>query len=222
MRFWKGPGYQWPGGGYKESPNVKKDEEKFEEAFEAGFEDDFEEEFEENDICTPGERDENVLLYREVGEEIIDSLRQYPNIINWIDTIDNLKYDYKNKQIIRKIGTIMNFIKGLSTGGSCLAVGGDLITQSAYSLLMIFLNLQTYKDLIDVISEYLPRIYNIERSIVDRMLPSMREIIARTDNPTYEQLDRLQVLEDRYTALHQPIPILTPFNNEIFQPTAHL
>jgi hypothetical protein len=190
MRFWKGPGNPWPtdwieGGG----------------AF-AGR-------------CGEPERDWHVKLQGKVRNFILGSMdpATYPGLVNWIDTLPLVNYDFKSESAMMATTPNINIKRIIDVtleGKFCLAHGSDFVSRTSYYLIMKLLNLKDNAEFNAFINQFGPVVFNMELQTINWLL----------DNPNENNIDET-ILQARRTELEQPLAPFPEFIPRMLKRSGH-
>jgi hypothetical protein len=112
MRFWKGPGYEYPYDSHV------------------------------SDICIPTTRDKHVQLQYIILFSLQESYQRDPVVTRWINSLPMIRYDYNSRIVTPQNETITQTLPGYIAGRSCMGIGGDIFVQTGYVLITRLLGRQ--------------------------------------------------------------------------------
>jgi len=144
MRFWKGPGYEWP---YNTS----------------GL-----------DVCIPTIRDEHVFIQNAVSTVLTINYERDPGLNSWIHRLPLIRYGFRTHDFIPLTETLSEKLEKYLIGRECMGVGGDTLVQVGYVLITRLLGWNQEGQFDDFLATMLPPLLDIERQIVTDALNRYR------------------------------------------------
>ena len=208
MRFWKGPGYEWPVVWVEDGRGAER--------------------------CEIGRRDEHIFIQNAVKTAIVLEYEKYPGLKQWIEGLPLVDYNFRSGEAkiatggATNIATVLNKIQ---LGDFCMAHGSDLILKTSYYLIARVLGLTNEGQFNQFIESLLPTLINIEQQVVAFQLYTIQqqneEAIKKAAKEGkqfqyhHEVRERVNTLEARQTELAKPIPRQPPFRPTKIGGTGH-
>ena len=208
MRFWKGPGYEWPVGWVEGGGG--------------------------GDRCETGRRDEHIFIQNAVKTAIVLEYEKYPGLKQWIESLPLVDYNFRSGEA--KIATggatnIVTILNKIQLGDFCMAHGSDLILKTSYYLIARILGLTNEGQFNQFIESLLPTLVNIEQQVVSFQLytiqqqneEAMKKATREGKQFQYHHdvRERVNALEARQTELAKPVPRQPPFRPTKIGETGH-
>jgi len=171
MRFWKGPGNEWPtawieGGGY------------------AGR-------------CEVGRRDQHVFIQQSVRTSIMESYEQIPGLKQWIENLPLVDYNFKTgdaKAAAGDVSTVLTILDKIQLGDFCLAHGSDLLLKTSYFLITYLLDYNN-DEFNNFIREMLQPLKVLELQVVEYQLANIKDRTAALDRVVALEARREELLK---------------------------
>jgi hypothetical protein len=145
MRFWKGPGYEWP--------------------YDSHI----------SDICIPITRDQHIRIQHIVLDVLTENYKKDYSVTQWINSLPMLRFNYVNRQITPLNQTVMHILQEYLEGRSCMGIGGDIFVQTGYVIITQLLNFDKEGEFDNFIATMLPPLLDIERQVVNNRLDEYGE-----------------------------------------------
>lgn len=190
MRFWKGPGFPWP---------LTKVRVQSQSARDRGHR------------SSPQERDEHIFIQDTIRTNIIEMYERDHVLKDWIESLPTIYYDFETTEASCATHEIKTIIDEIALGKYCMGFGSDTILKTSYFYITSLLNHPRGKSFDDFIARMLPRLTDMEYTIITNQLNSMQTPGAR-----------LQTLNNRLHALQQPLPQQLTFDTSNYQNNVHV
>lgn len=194
MRFWKGPGHEWP----TVRINVIDPQQRGER-------------------CGPEERDEHIFIQQDIRTVLIERYERDADLRQWIEELPRIMYNFQTGEANIGELTIKSTLDGIQTGIQCMGAGSDFIIETSYYLITRIVDINTPEAFDQFINLFIPPILDIERQVVARQLLAIRnpEINDQVRN-------RVRILNERRQALDQPTPQQETFRPTLVAPNVHI
>jgi hypothetical protein len=186
MRFWKGPGAPWATATEALGTRTR---------------------------CDPTTRDEHIVIQGGVYEMLKDSYQKEPLLNQWIINLPVIFYDFQSEEPDIQEIKLNRYFQKIFFEDYCLGFSGNRTLQTAYYLIIYILNIKTNKEFNAFISEQLPNVLAMEKTVVDGLLVGMKP----SDDP-----EKYRVLKEREVALNKPIPSLPKFDPKTVGQNVHV
>jgi hypothetical protein len=168
MRFWKGPGYEWP----LKKINIHSP-------------------FARNkwSRASSVERDEHIFIQHAIRSRIMDSYERDPNLRTFIDELPVIYYEFDTKEARLASYPLKETIDKIVSGRHCMGFGSDTILKTAYYYII---NLLDQKVFDAYMNSMFPEIFELERNVIQTELEE-----AQANTLRYEVLqNRYQSLQN--------------------------
>lgn len=137
MRFWKGPGNPWP---------VRN----------AGYE------------LSAEQRDAHVIIQDMVRSRIVERYENNPRLKAWIEDLPVIYIDLtSNEPATCATHSVLSIIEKINEGNYCMGFGSDTILKTGYFFISELLHHPEGKNFNDFLNTQLPRLLEIESSVLD-------------------------------------------------------
>ena len=147
MRFWKGPGYQWP----LKKVNVRA--------------------VSNRDIrASPEERDEHVFIQDGIRADIIEMYENDVGLKEWIDNLPAIYYDFSTNESSVASYTVKSTLDKIALGNMCMGFGSDTIMKTAYVYISEILQHPVGNEFDTFILQSLPQLQDLEYEKITNLL----------------------------------------------------
>lgn len=197
MRFWLGPGHPWA--------DVRIDVS------------------DENYIklrCKAPKRENNILIQHRMYDILQKGYIPDKNIVNWLNILPAVRYRFQHRHIdeVYTNKTINDALLDVFVRRNCMGIGGDILIQSAYVMIMTF---HPELDVTTFLNQYLIELHKLEQIAVKQLLHeygASGKHVNKTSSGTF-----IKVLKEREKELEaKDIPVLYPFEPEKVEYNLHL
>lgn len=189
MRFWMGPGNPWP----LVKPNGRRRTDRNGDR-----------------RSSPEERDEHIFIQEGVRTSIIEMYENDPVLKEWIESLPTIYYDFDTKEASCATHMIKGILDQIALGSYCMGFGSDTILKTSYYYITALLNYPQGRPFDDFITQILPRLLDLEYTIVAN----------RLSNPDISGFKR-EVLNARNMEIQRPVFRQQPFDPSTYQNNIH-
>lgn len=141
MRFWRGPGHNWP----ITKTHIRQNG------------------------CFIEERDINISIQETVRTSIIQIYGEDPVLSEWINSLPIIHYDFNKQDVTCSFNRIKDLLDEIARGRFCMGIGSDKILKTSYYYIVSILN-KSGLEFDEFINTMIPKIIAIEHMVVIRQL----------------------------------------------------
>lgn len=195
MRFWKGPGYQWP-------YNIHTPE----------------------DICIPTRRDEHIHIQNLIFRYLRDQYQSDIRLNAWINSLPVLNYNSVVGAEIFSGQNISQMVENYLSRFACMGFGGNIFWKTGYYFITKVLNLNPIDSFINKMLPQLLDIERkiVNDQLQDPEVSKFIQIINRRGIVDQLIRDKITVLKERQTELNHEFRQLDKFEYGNMGPLKHI
>lgn len=185
MRFWKGPGYEWP----MRKINVNNPLSRSTWA-----------------RTSPTERDEHIFIQHSIRTRLMDTYEPDPLLKAFIDDLPTIYYEFETEEARLANYPLKETIDKIVNGTHCMGFGSDTILKTSYYYITHLLNQKSFDT---YMNSMFPTIFQLEHDCIQTQITQAQ---PNTTRHTILQ-NRLQALQQPLP--QQPIFVPADYENNM-------